>query len=174
MATTLATRDREAIERALSQIASTGPLTPDRVVEAARDPEHALHGQFTWDDTQAAIQHRLNEARALIRKVEVRLNVSSQVIAVPYYVRDPAAKHHEQGYRAVRSLDGDETIRAVRAEIDRATSALTRALGVAQLCGIDDEVSRIIDALGALRQSIDERPRVLASAVSPDVTRWSA
>lgn len=38
------------------------------VVEWARErPSSALHGQFEWDDSKAAHEHRLEQARRLIR-----------------------------------------------------------------------------------------------------------
>jgi hypothetical protein len=39
------------------------------VVEAARPKESPLHGSFTWDDTKAAQQWRIQQARQLIRAV---------------------------------------------------------------------------------------------------------
>lgn len=44
-----------------------GILRAEDVVEYAKNPETALHKKFTWDDTQAAQQFRLMQARAVIR-----------------------------------------------------------------------------------------------------------
>lgn len=44
-----------------------GILHPEEVVEAAAPESSPLHDYFTWDDTEAARQHRLNQARHLIR-----------------------------------------------------------------------------------------------------------
>ena len=46
-----------------------GELTPEDVVKDARNPNSPLHSHFEWDDTRAAEQHRLNQARNLIRSV---------------------------------------------------------------------------------------------------------
>lgn len=48
-----------------------GELTPDVVVEYARDPMHPLHDRFQWDDSVAAEQYRRVQARELIRSVRV-------------------------------------------------------------------------------------------------------
>ena len=45
-----------------------GRVTPEIVVEAARDPASPLHSAFTWDDAQAAHEHRLAQARVLLRR----------------------------------------------------------------------------------------------------------
>ena len=46
-------------------------LTPQLVVETARDESHPLHSRFEWDDKVAAEAHRLDQARRLIRSVKV-------------------------------------------------------------------------------------------------------
>ena len=46
-----------------------GILKAEDVVEAATDPDSPLHDQFTWDDTKAAKEYRLWQARELIRVV---------------------------------------------------------------------------------------------------------
>jgi hypothetical protein len=49
-----------------------GTLTPEYVVDRASEPDHPLHGSFTWDDTEAARKWRVHQARNLIR---VHVNV---------------------------------------------------------------------------------------------------
>lgn len=49
----------------------SGALTPESVVEAAADPDHPLHSQFNWDDTEAADAWRRQQARILIARVRV-------------------------------------------------------------------------------------------------------
>jgi hypothetical protein len=46
-------------------------LTPDLVVDVARDPEHPLHSRFEWDDSVAGEAWRRQQAHDLIRKVKV-------------------------------------------------------------------------------------------------------
>jgi hypothetical protein len=48
-----------------------GTLTPQLVVELARDPAHPLHGRFDWDDRSAGEAWRREQARQLIRSVRV-------------------------------------------------------------------------------------------------------
>lgn len=50
-----------------------GILRAQSVVEHARDSASALHRHFTWDDTEAAGEYRLEEARRLIRCAVVLL-----------------------------------------------------------------------------------------------------
>lgn len=71
--------NQEVIAQALEQIYhSTGELTPVAVVRAASVPDHPLHSQFEWDDREAAVQHRLSQARNLIRSVQVRFMTAEE------------------------------------------------------------------------------------------------
>lgn len=46
-----------------------GQLTAELVVDEARDPSSPLHARFEWDDQKAAHEHRLAQARQIIRIV---------------------------------------------------------------------------------------------------------
>lgn len=46
-----------------------GELTPEDVLADARHDNSPLHSFFEWDDSAAAEQHRLSQARGLIRAV---------------------------------------------------------------------------------------------------------
>ena len=51
--------------------AAHGKLTPQFVLDDARDKNHPLHTRFEWDDTAAAEAYRLVQAHALITSVKV-------------------------------------------------------------------------------------------------------
>jgi len=66
--------DDEAGEvgRALFSMEETyGSVSPEMVVQAANDEDSVLHRFFTWDDTKAALEYRLEQARRLLRSVSV-------------------------------------------------------------------------------------------------------
>lgn len=51
-----------------------GKLMPEEVVEAARHPDSPLHSKFEWDDSVAAENYRLNQARTLIVRFKVQID----------------------------------------------------------------------------------------------------
>lgn len=62
-------------------------ITPEIIVEHARKKASALHGMFTWDDTEAARLYRLTEAGDLIRRYKVRyVNKDEEEIKVGGFV----------------------------------------------------------------------------------------
>lgn len=48
-----------------------GGLTPDLVVENARNEASAMHRWFEWDDDEAAHQYRIQQARQILSSVTV-------------------------------------------------------------------------------------------------------
>lgn len=50
-----------------------GSLTPEYIVQAARPVDHPLHAYFEWNDTIAAQQYRLQQARSIICSIRERV-----------------------------------------------------------------------------------------------------
>lgn len=121
-----------------------GRITPEEVVAAAEDPSSPLHAEFLWDDTAAAKQHRLNQARALIRSVQVVISTTTYDLRAPAFVRDPTLGR-KQGYASLARLRSDEDIarEAVVAEFSRAAAALSRAKSIAQALGMTEVVEEL-------------------------------
>lgn len=63
----------QKVGEALAKIAAAnkGHLTPIAVVNEARNDRSVLHRHFEWDDAVAAEAYRLDQARTLIRSVQV-------------------------------------------------------------------------------------------------------
>lgn len=88
-----------------------GGLTPPaKVVEFARDPNTALHSRFTWDDTEAAEQYRLWEARQVVSVYVYTPEGSKEPIRA--YVSFPEDRHADGGYRYVPDVLKDPGLRS--------------------------------------------------------------
>lgn len=57
-----------------------GYVTPSAVVLAARPQGAPLHPAFEWDDRRAAVAHRLDQARYLIRSIVIIEHVDQQPV----------------------------------------------------------------------------------------------
>lgn len=64
-----------------------GRLTAPDVVDTARSEESLLHPYFEWDDSAAANEYRLTQARHLIRSVVVVQSLPSPKCSDPVTVR---------------------------------------------------------------------------------------
>ncbi len=91
--------DVQKVGEALAAISSAhgGQLRPEDIVEA-RNPAHALHRHFEWDDAKAAHQHRLETARRLVRVIRVERGPNEMRRA---YLNT----WNDQGHRSYRTID---------------------------------------------------------------------
>ena len=75
--------DRGELIPLMQELASLQQLTPKKLVELGRDPEHVLHKYFQWHDDIAAEKYRENQARRLIQSIKVTVvTAESQVMKV--------------------------------------------------------------------------------------------
>lgn len=161
----ISSEQREAIRICLAEIErdGNGKLTPEAVVEAAKDADSPLHDQFTWDVEAAAHEHWLDQARALIVSVRYIVKNEHSTINAVYYHRDPNAASHEQGYVSVPTLQTDEDMaRAALVEaFRRVGDELRRAQQLAIVLAFDKEVEELLNGVVELRQRIAQAPTAL-------------
>lgn len=150
---------KSSIEQCLIDLhAKHGSITPELVIEAARNPESPLHDQFEWDVKKAAHEHWLDVARSLIRSVRVQIVNESRVLRAPYFVRDPRLPSTQQGYVAVQDVRGDADLArdTVADECARAASAFRRAQEVAAAVGVSDDVLALLTQTVSLSERLRE------------------
>lgn len=107
----------------LQSLSKGGLLKPEAVVNHARDPSSALHACFEWDDTVAAHQHRLWQARQLIVRVTVVPAKGREPVQAFVSLSDDR-QDEGGGYRATVSVMSDPARRAqllaeAMADLDR-------------------------------------------------------
>lgn len=81
-----------------------GELTPEDVLADARGHNSPLHSFFEWDDTAAAHQHRLAQARGLIRSVvAVYTSDDKPAVRTRAYIHVPekGAPHYRDAVEAM-------------------------------------------------------------------------
>lgn len=125
-----------------------GTLTPRQVLEYASNPETALHTAFTWDDTEAADKYRVFEARALIRRTFVVMEVpgSNEERRVHMAISLPQDRGGV-GYRLMSNALGDpelrdQMIRAAMRELQSFRKKYAELQELAQVFAVIDEVQQ--------------------------------
>lgn len=107
---------KERIARELDRIREEngGQLKQEDVVEFARDPSTALHGRFTWDDTEAAHLWRLAQAAQIIRLVVSVIEEDAPPVRAFVSLTTDRVKGGA-GYRAIQDVlqDADMTAQLV-------------------------------------------------------------
>lgn len=153
---------RRIVEEILDLEKAQGMLQAADVVEAARNPNSALHSQFTWDETQAAYKQNLHEARMVIRSVKVEIIVRSVPLIFPKYIHDPAASAASvPGYRNIAYISRDEDLArsAIVDEMARMGAAVQRARKFALLFGAQealDQIERLVEEVTATVSAAEE------------------
>lgn len=108
-----------------------GHLTADDVVSEAAPPESPLHSHFEWNDAVAGHQYRLEQARHLIRSVQITF--TPKTATEPVQVR--AFVHHKDAtgtptYTPTRTaMQSDVAAEAVLREFRSSVESLRRQYG---------------------------------------------
>lgn len=99
----------EELERIAKQ--NDGILQPEIVVEEARRPSSPLHSKFTWDDTEAAHQYRIYQARNLIRVVVQMIPNTADSHERVWVSLKKDRENEGGGYRTLVSVLSDNDLR---------------------------------------------------------------
>ena len=152
-------KEKELVAEKLAELAKKngGRLTPNVVLEEAKDRDSILHNLFEWDDTLAAHQHRIYQARQIITSVRVVITTENRKISTVYYVRDPEAEPTEQGYVSIDRLKTDKDLarESIVMEFSRASSYLQRAKAHAQALNMSDEVEALIEDINEFKRRLE-------------------
>jgi hypothetical protein len=138
-----------------------GRLTPDIVIEDAKNDDSPLHGEFDWNVERAAMEAWREKARQIIRSVTVVVVTESKTFSAhgykpPQFVRDPSKKNNEQGYISIHVLknDREKAIESMNREIGIINSCLMRARALCSELGLEKEIRIVSDAMTTLTQKV--------------------
>lgn len=134
-----------------------GRITPQQVIDAARDKGSPLHGLFDWNKADAAAKWWLHQAREIIGAVKVMHTTTETVIAAPCYVMDTAATG--AGYRAVAALRAEpEAARESLAyTLSVAAGHIRRAYDLAGPLGLQAEIDALLQQITGLQRSVGKK-----------------
>jgi hypothetical protein len=144
METKAAIRDRLA---RLTRIGN-GRLTPTAVVEDAQSEDSPLHPFFEWDDDKAAHEHRLDQARRLIRSVKINEVIDRRNVSVVAYVHDPSDQS-KQGYVETISLinDRERALETLLREFTRIAGIMKRTRDIAAVLDLEQELDELLASI---------------------------
>lgn len=94
-------------------VATQGKVTPNDLVEAARSAKSELHPLFEWNNSVAANEHRLHQARTALSSLRIRISVESPVSSIPAFLSVSVATndHTEPGYTSFSVIEHDPDLR---------------------------------------------------------------
>ncbi len=90
-----------------------GIIKPEAVLEFAEShPDSALHGEFEWDDTEAAKAYRIAQANQIIRVCVRVLPSTGSLERQRVFVSLPSDRNKGGGYRSLVRVMSDDDQRA--------------------------------------------------------------
>lgn len=154
--------NKELIKSELETIAKrTGTLNPHDVVKFAENPKTALHDCFTWDNTEAAKQWRVHQARMLIRVVVNVISLDDVDKEYRMFVSLKGDRHEGIGYRTLVSILNNEVLKE---------QMLHDALGEMQVFKSKykdlKELCEVFEAIEKVEEKIVKRPTQRVASVN--------
>jgi len=158
---------KEAVKKELDEISKKngGMLLPAIIVEYAKNRKTVLHSCFTWDDTEAAQQWRLHQARMLIRVI-VTVLPNDDETEFRAFVSLKNDRYSHLGYRPMISVLEDEDLKNQMLE-----EALVEMIvfkekykNLRELVGVFDEMEKIIVTKKVRTRPLNERKDSRVSA----------
>jgi len=129
-------------------------LKPESIVKKAKAKRSALHKNFTWDDTEAAKLHRIEQARLIIRSIEVVYEEAPKVQARMYEVTTVSAKNGDKPrniYQSTKELLEDPIARD-----ELLSRAIREALAYRKKYHGLSELSKVFQAMDEFVENADE------------------
>lgn len=147
--------DVNKVKLELERIESTGPLTPEDVVDYAREkPRSNLSKCFEWDDENAADQYRLQQARSLIRNIRKVKIVGGKVTLKREYYKIEGAGRYYTAERLMR--EPDEVLQILYAAQKALKELIERFEEIEELHPTLRKLPRIRKLSGQLAHELDE------------------
>jgi len=137
-----------------------GPLKPEDVVRIAKKKKSVLHSLFEWDTDKAANEHWNNQARRLLRHVEIKKSPN----AAPKKLHNVRITNEDNGERVTRGYVSSEEVdksidwieQVHTAAVKRVLASCERALDVPGVAKRHPEWKAIHKAVKALAEDLVE------------------
>lgn len=149
---------RAVVEALLRIYERAGALRAEDVVEEARSAKSPLHDWFEWDDSVAAEQYRLQQARQLVR--EIRVERVSDGAAATEHVFVNVRRLGDDEPQAYRTTDDVRAKGEYLHDVHRQRLAtIRRAVADIQELGIERKAPQWLDVIDALSRVPDILPQ---------------
>jgi hypothetical protein len=124
-----------------------GQLNAENIVDYASNGGCTLAELFEWDDSKAAYQHRLQQARNVLNNLEVKVVSNGKEKNLPVY--EVVVSNNERQYKDVTSLSVDE-VEQVKTETKKQLQTLRSKLKAYEQ--FEETISQIDAALETLKK----------------------
>jgi hypothetical protein len=138
-------------EAAIKSLLRGGQVDPNDLIEAARDPEHPCHGDFTWDVDKAVAERHRDQARSIIRRCKFEVIIEDVTVPVVSYVSSPKEDDVFVSVVKVRSKSQVADIMAYEVGVLHGVASRVYGIAVAKRGIVGSDV---VSRLGKIREQI--------------------
>lgn len=122
-----------------------GKITPEILVISAKNKNSVLHNLFEWDDSKAAYNYRLQQARTLLNNIDVIVKSDGEPRLIPFY--EVIKKDSGSIYKSVDSFD-ETDIEQIRISTIRDINLLKSKLSVYNK--FDEVIGKLDEAINLI------------------------
>lgn len=147
-------------EAAIRKLERGGRIDPVHLINAAKDPNHPCHDDFTWDIQAAAEERWRDQARSIIRKCKFDVVFEQVTTPVVQYV---SGGDDDTTFLSLPRIRSSSKVSSVLStELKMLHGLASRVYGIALSkqaivgSGVVSELGLIRDQLGVLKSSMDE------------------
>lgn len=131
-----------------------GFLIPAEVVKKAQAKRNPMHNEFTWDDSMAAEQHRLDQARLMIRTIEVVHKEAPHIQSRAYHVITRPASNGDNSRKVYQSIE--EILADPIARDELLSQAIRDALSFRKRYHALSELAKVFHVMDAFVENADK------------------
>lgn len=142
-------------DKALAEIQKAevlfGKITPENVLKIAEDESSVIHDLFDWEDSRAAHNWRLSQARNIINNIEVKVVSNNGPLTIPAF--EISRDNGNSQYKLVETM----TVNERKYIIDSTISTInTLKNKLATLKSLDKAIYFLDSAIDELKNSPEE------------------
>lgn len=120
-----------------------GSITPEILVKEAKKRNSPLHKIFEWNDTKAAENYRLQQARILLNNIQVTIITDNEPKNIPVF----EVTSIKEGYKSIDTF-GPDDIDFIKTGIERDLFYLKKKLSLyKQFDKVLEYINQAIEAL---------------------------
>lgn len=123
-----------------------GSLTPENILDAAKIKTSILHNLFEWNNTIAANQYRLQQARSILNNIQVVVISNGEEREVDVF--EVVRREDENVYKSILTFDPNDIVE-VKTRVAKELNYLRNKLSFfKELESISLKIESVIDDLG--------------------------
>lgn len=144
------------INLVIKELETIGDITPEAVVDLAKNKESVLHDYFEWNNKKAAESYRLQQASGLLRRIDVVVIKGEEKIETRWLeIETRAAFTSEIHYKKYDELT-PENIELVRKSILNELIRIKKRLG--SFDSFNDAIGHLEGAIDSLNENFSPIP----------------